>query len=369
MITLAPDQFQQVLSRPLGPGNVLNFYADPFRDERLETRARKGKGREVPGSTAAEATENEGSERGNAVPRITIAKGTELKITDGTELAIAEGTGLVIEEGAGLAIADGGELVIGGKGNEVDQPMTPNGTDGEAASGSRTSLLEAKEILQRTMLESKKESQTSTPEATESEIDHDDVDWTKYEPPAALRKAPNITSEIILEIVRVSIENLKTQIADNERRQKRREEDERRRAAAEAAEQDGKEKEPYLPIIMVQDVPEPEDDEPTHHDKGKGKETTDGLLPSPTSGQGLVLFPVKAPKRHRFALARLFQRSHGDPDRGESSSAAQKRSFFRQYHQRTISAPEAAINASAKESHSVFNVLARTKTPEPDELV
>lgn len=40
----------------------------------------------------------------------------------------------------------------------------------------------------------------------------DEVDWTLYEPPEALGKLPNITSETIIAVVQSSLENIKNQI-------------------------------------------------------------------------------------------------------------------------------------------------------------
>lgn len=60
-------------------------------------------------------------------------------------------------------------------------------------------------------------------------------DWTKYEPPEALNKVPSNASELIREVVKSSIENIRNQIVQEEKLRQEREETEaeRRRAQEE----------------------------------------------------------------------------------------------------------------------------------------
>ncbi|KAL0938737.1 IBR domain-containing protein [Colletotrichum truncatum] len=137
----------------------------------------------------------------------------------------------------------------------------------------------------------------------------DDVDWEKYNPPAALTSAPNVTSEILLEVLQTSIDNIKARIAeDNKRRQL--EEELRIREAEELAskEAEGKAKEPYLPIIVL-----PEEAEAS---ACQSKENDDDIKLFPafknngegSSSPGLIVLPIRPKKRSRFALTRILQK-------------------------------------------------------------
>lgn len=141
-----------------------------------------------------------------------------------------------------------------------------------------------------------------------SDVDVADVDWYKYNPPAALRKATHITSQVLLDIVWSSIENVKTQAAEHHRQ--RREEKEQSKLAEDTAKKLDKGKGPYLPIIIPQDKPQPElDDRTPRHSIIS--------LSGSTSTVTTADVPSKPGKRRKFALRKFFQRSH---DKGESSS-------------------------------------------------
>ena len=80
-----------------------------------------------------------------------------------------------------------------------------------------------------------------------------------YEPPEALRRLPNVNSEIISSVVKSSIDNVKAQVlAEEEQRRQQHEEDERRRAEeAEKAEQEAKaNKEQLLASATIQNAQE-----------------------------------------------------------------------------------------------------------------
>lgn len=133
----------------------------------------------------------------------------------------------------------------------------------------------------------------------------DDVDLEKYKPPAALKTAPNITDGILLKVLQTSIENVEARIAEKNRR--RQLEETSRQEEEEAAREDRR-KEPYLPIIMVPDEPEPSKEEVDQNDKHLK------LLPDlpgngeGSSGGGLIVFPIKPKKRSRFTLTRMLQK-------------------------------------------------------------
>ncbi|KAF9760672.1 hypothetical protein IL306_004198 [Fusarium sp. DS 682] len=140
-------------------------------------------------------------------------------------------------------------------------------------------------------------------------LDIVDLDWHKYDPPKALRKAPNITSQVLLDILQSSLENVKARIIEEDR-QKKEIEEQRKQEQTEK----GKSKEPYLPIIIPT--------EPLVAEKTSQIETPPEIrkkILMTTFGPSVVnKVDAKANKRHLFALRRFFQRSD---HRGESSAA------------------------------------------------
>ncbi|KAM0341011.1 hypothetical protein ACHAPU_010243 [Fusarium lateritium] len=139
------------------------------------------------------------------------------------------------------------------------------------------------------------------------------LDWHKYNPPRALRKAPNITSQVLLDILQSSLENVQARNAEQDRQKEELEEQRR------IEENDkGKSKEPYLPVII------PFDD----HVKEDENENDDTAQISPKARPKVILMTTFGPsvvtktdakdnKRRIFALRRFFQRSNG---KGESSA-------------------------------------------------
>lgn len=137
------------------------------------------------------------------------------------------------------------------------------------------------------------------------EIDVADIDWHKYDPPAALRKTPNITSQVLLDILWTSLENVKASSLEEDR-QKQEAEEQRRLTE----EDKGKGKEPYLPIIIPTDTSAQPDTTPLV--------STIGQIGSPvTTTTPEAITKAKANKKRLFALRRLFQRKH---EKGESSA-------------------------------------------------
>lgn len=157
-----------------------------------------------------------------------------------------------------------------------------------------------------------------------SEVDVTNVDWYEYTPPKALRKAPNITSQVLLDIILSSIENVKTQAADQQRQKLH--EEEQTKLAADNAKKLDKGKGPYLPIIIPQDKTI-SDDRTFRFSIVSQSEST-----STVTGPDV---PAKPEKRRKFALRRLFHRSH---QRGESSTTGSALEALRKiYEARTSS--------------------------------
>ncbi|KAK1690957.1 hypothetical protein BDP55DRAFT_542832 [Colletotrichum godetiae] len=142
----------------------------------------------------------------------------------------------------------------------------------------------------------------------------EEAEWTRYNPPASLKTAPNLTNTVALEILQLSIQNLEARAAEENRRRQLEEDEKQREAEAENAtdDGDGTVKEPYLPIIITPDGrPEPSSAVETGHDGVEDlklfPEMT-GAGDGSTLPQGLVVLPFQPKKRSRFALARILQK-------------------------------------------------------------
>ncbi|KAL4729838.1 hypothetical protein ACLX1H_001867 [Fusarium chlamydosporum] len=138
-------------------------------------------------------------------------------------------------------------------------------------------------------------------------LDDVDFDWHKYDPPNALKRAPNITSQVLLDILQSSIENVKARNIEEDRQKKEAE------AQQELEENEkGKDKEPYLPIIIPAERPPVEDD--TSKDVPK---INPGILMTTFGPSVTAKIEAKANRKRLVALRRFFQRSN---ERGESSA-------------------------------------------------
>ncbi|WQF77636.1 Putative IBR domain, Zinc finger, RING/FYVE/PHD-type, E3 ubiquitin ligase RBR family [Colletotrichum destructivum] len=136
----------------------------------------------------------------------------------------------------------------------------------------------------------------------------DEVDWTKYNPPAALKTAPNVTNAVLLEVLQTSIGNVQ---ARGDEENQRREEEERQREAETIVDQEGSNSmrnAPYLPIIMTTSDPETSTCQPSEDDHNFK------LFPElmgnseGRSATGLIVLPFQPKKKSRFALARILQK-------------------------------------------------------------
>ncbi|OLN88692.1 putative E3 ubiquitin-protein ligase rbrA 2 [Colletotrichum chlorophyti] len=133
------------------------------------------------------------------------------------------------------------------------------------------------------------------------------VDWEKYEPPSALRIAPDPSNTTLLEVLQTSIDNIKARIVEDERRRQL-EDEVRQREAEETAKREAgdKGKEPYLPVVVDPDS----DGNPAVASDG-GEENLK-LFPElvgngeGNSTRGLIVVPVQPKKRSR--LTRILQR-------------------------------------------------------------
>ncbi|PTB69823.1 hypothetical protein BBK36DRAFT_1110025 [Trichoderma citrinoviride] len=144
-----------------------------------------------------------------------------------------------------------------------------------------------------------------------------DIDWRQYEPPTALRKTPNVTSQILLNIIFSSIENVKRRVAEEQRIKAEAAEEAARRTAE--GKHKAKGKEPYLPIVIASEEPPLAEPSRTSANGPAQSLTAPGDQGAPTKEE-------KVEKRRKFALRRLFQRNL---DRGESSAAGCAREALR----------------------------------------
>jgi hypothetical protein len=145
----------------------------------------------------------------------------------------------------------------------------------------------------------------------------EEVDWTKYEPPEALSKLPNITSETIIAVVESSLQNIRNQIEAEKLRIQ-----EQQTAIIEEAETE------VAAAAARTEAAE---------GKGKGRASPDGLniaheghvpqhpaaLPTPRNSQEFLRPPLKLQKRTRFGgISRILRhvRGHSESSRLESSS-------------------------------------------------
>lgn len=133
----------------------------------------------------------------------------------------------------------------------------------------------------------------------------EEVDWTKYDPPEALNKLPDITSETIIAVVQSSLENVKHQIqAERLRAEERRaailEEAEAEAAAAAAAEAEegkGKETARVDSVLSIRQL----DERPA-------------ALPTPRSSLDFARPPLKPQKRSRFGISRILRHVRGNSE-------------------------------------------------------
>ncbi|CAG1992849.1 unnamed protein product [Fusarium graminearum] len=138
-------------------------------------------------------------------------------------------------------------------------------------------------------------------------LDDVDFDWRTYNPPGALRRAPNITSQVLLDILQSSVQNVEERNIE-ENRQKKEADAQRQLQENEK----GKNKEPYLPIIIPIEKLVQDD---TSKDVPKIK--PDILMTTFGPSVTVTKNGAKANKKRLVALRRFFQRSE---EKGESSA-------------------------------------------------
>ncbi|KAL7897530.1 hypothetical protein HDV63DRAFT_367911 [Trichoderma sp. SZMC 28014] len=195
----------------------------------------------------------------------------------------------------------------------------------------------------------------------EPPADMNSVDWRKYEPPAALRKAPTIKSQLLLDIIFSSIENVKSRVEEEERLQKEAAEEAERRTAEERRKAKGKE--PYLPIIIPTEDSRAESSSSNINAKRTVAPSTasDFMM---SGGNGL---PEKVEKRRKFGLRNIFQRS---PEGGETSAAGKSREALRnKLETKILSLDTKSADPKTQEAIAALRKSRFLKAVDPDELV
>ncbi|CRK20089.1 hypothetical protein BN1708_012737 [Verticillium longisporum] len=155
----------------------------------------------------------------------------------------------------------------------------------------------------------------------------EEVDWTKYNPPAALHTTPNFHDDVLVHIIKTSIDRLQARNAAEHR--KREEEEEQRKMSSVPttpdSEEDAAAKEPYLPIIIPTDDPQPVSisEVQAHLDEAE-KEDLENIFSHDTPVSRTPFdFDSKPKKSRKFKLAhllkRLADRDSGTPPVRDSS--------------------------------------------------
>ncbi|KAF4454358.1 putative E3 ubiquitin-protein ligase ARI9 [Fusarium austroafricanum] len=177
------------------------------------------------------------------------------------------------------------------------------------------------------------------------DLDITDLDWHKYGPPNALKKAPNITSPILLDIIQSSLKNIKARNIEEDRQRK---ESEEKQVVEENGK--GKDKEPYLPVIIPGENHVEETTSKVEASSPAPKVRKEILMT--TFGPSVITkADAKANKKRLFALRRFFQRSY---EKGESSATG---------------AALGALREEATEASQVREGFSRLTKPNPVEEV
>jgi hypothetical protein len=178
----------------------------------------------------------------------------------------------------------------------------------------------------------------------ESETDFEtDRTWLLYPPPDALREIRDIPEEYreeIQELITESLSNLAARAAEEQQHVREDEEAKRRRDEEEAnVGQDSRrinsDGEPYLPVIVVEPGRERGDSGSETSTVKDDAESSMGRASSGSYpvGRGLVLFPVKQPRKRRYNLSKLLHRMGND--KAEPSGTGGARHVLRSiYHHR-----------------------------------
>ena len=163
-------------------------------------------------------------------------------------------------------------------------------------------------------------------------LDIEGVDWQSYAPPEILRKVPNITSQILLDLVTSSIENIKVQASDEVRRKQEEEE-----GAGQGSKLRLGGDEPYLPIIIQEErpptpPPKPEiqtSSEAKSSDSFSSRRTEAIQAMSKSQTPGTISLASRSDKGRKLNFRRFFGRTTEKDDEASDSAMfeAPRRTF------------------------------------------
>ncbi|RYP13332.1 hypothetical protein DL765_006922 [Monosporascus sp. GIB2] len=152
--------------------------------------------------------------------------------------------------------------------------------------------------------------------------DIDETGWMKYEPPAGLKTAPDIESDIILHVIQDSIDRIKARIVEDEERREVEAEAARAKEEEEAREESEKGKQLDVPSVTVDIV----DDEPVRPSTPnrnpytcKMRKQTEKIDPD------RFLVPATRPKLKKRSLFGLLRILNHSSEKGETSAAGAAR--------------------------------------------
>ena len=199
-----------------------------------------------------------------------------------------------------------------------------------------------------------------------SEVDLGNVDWRLYNAPAALTDAQQVASELLQGILESSLQSIYSRNQEELQNEKN-ETESRQLAEEEAAKEAQKNKEPYLPIKIVQDR---EDPNKTAQDAPDNAQAEIEIKPDCDTGSindGISIIQARLEKRRRFAIKNFFQRSS---ERGESSAAgAAREATLKQLEHRLSRANVESTDAAAQETIAALRRHKSVRVPETQELV
>ncbi|TDZ13192.1 ATP-dependent RNA helicase DEAH12 [Colletotrichum spinosum] len=142
-------------------------------------------------------------------------------------------------------------------------------------------------------------------------------DWKEYNPPAALTSAPNVTDDVLLGILRASIENIKSGI-EEEKQLQAREAEREMEPEEESREDDAAENVPAIEGPVIPE-PNPTDVIPVKVTRDNEAESSPSAIPGNGEGSSTSAGPPKTHRKSRRIMERILSR-FGDKEGSSSSS-------------------------------------------------
>ncbi|RYP47580.1 hypothetical protein DL768_006366 [Monosporascus sp. mg162] len=152
--------------------------------------------------------------------------------------------------------------------------------------------------------------------------DIDETGWTKYEPPAGLKTAPDVESDIILHVIQESIDRIKARIVEDEERRKAGAEAASAKEEEEAREESKKGKQLDVPSVTVDIF----DDEPARLSSlNRNPDTCEMRRQTTRIDPDEFLVPAAEPKSKKRSLFGLLKMLNYSSEKAETSAAGAAR--------------------------------------------